>query len=99
MENEDPRNQEFVSPYDHPSLISSYPATVGTGQSGIEARDEKFLEALREYLQNASGSSIPSGVVPVVPIVRLHGRAPGIDIAKTLALEVYRDFPDKERWL
>jgi hypothetical protein len=52
---------------------------------------EIFLEALRQYAQ--------IGPNDAVPVVKIHGRGPGIDVKKTLALEEYDEFPDKESWI
>jgi hypothetical protein len=86
----DPRNQPFIDPYDHPSQISNYPATVGDGKSGIEARDERFKAALKEYLELSKNDMVPL-------IIPRHNEA--IDIAKTLSLPIYDGFPDKAHWL
>jgi hypothetical protein len=69
--------------------ISFYPAIVGDGQSGLEAKDKAFDLALHEFL-----NILPGGLIPV----KRH-RGGLIEIDRTLAMDEYKDFPDKERWI
>lgn len=82
----DPRNEEYIDPYDHPSLIPP----MANNPEG-DPNGDKFKAALKAYL------NVPSA--DRVPLKLLGGRGPGINIPKTLELEVYRDFPYKEKWL
>jgi len=83
----DPRNEERIDPYDHPSLIYT-PVNNPVG----DPNGKKFMEALRGYLKMTTGQT-------GIPLVLIGGRGPGINIRKTLALQVYDGFPDKDKWL